>query len=62
VAKQALSYIKQNLQVTCLNDTVELAILQGQGRVEVEYFYDLRRRGGSGAKLFGEEADEESKK
>jgi len=35
--KQALHYIKQNLQATCLYITVEFALLQSQGGVEVEY-------------------------
>jgi len=60
--KQALPYIKQNLQATCLCVTVEFAVFRSQGGVGVEYFYDLRRRGGCGAKLFGGGADAESKK
>jgi len=60
--KQALPYIKQNLQATCLYVTVNIAILRSQGRVGVEYFYDLRRRSGYREKLFGGEADAESKK
>jgi len=60
--KQALPYIKQNLQTTRLYVTVEFAILRSQGRVRVEYFYDLRRRSGCGTKLFGGGADAESKK
>jgi len=58
--KQALPYNKQNLQATCLYVTVEFAILRSQGGVE--YIYDLRRRSGCGAKLFGGGADAESKK
>ena len=61
VAKQALPYIKQDLQATCLYVAVEFAILRSQGRVGVEYFYNLRRRSGCGAKLFGAGADVESK-
>jgi len=38
-AKLALPYIKQNLQATCLYNTVEYAILRSQGGVGVEYFY-----------------------
>jgi len=49
-------------QVTCLYVTTECAILRSQGGVGVEYFYDLRRRSGRGAKLFGVGADAESKK
>jgi len=60
--KQALPYIKQNLQATCLYVTVEFAILRSQGRVRIKYFYDLRRSSGGGAKLFGGGADAESKK
>jgi len=60
--KLALPYIKQNLQATCLYVTVEFAILWSQGRVRVEYFYDLQRRNGCGAKLSRGEADAESKK
>jgi len=60
-AKQALHYIKQNLQATCLYVTVELAILRSQGSVRIKYFYDLRRSSGCGAKLFGGGADAESK-
>ena len=62
VAKQALPYIKQNLQATCLYVTVDLAILWSEGRVGVEYFYDLRKRSGCGGKHFGGGADAESKK
>ena len=60
-AKQALRYIKQNLEATCLflYVTVEFAILRSQGGVGVEYFYDFRRRSGCGAKLFGGGADAE---
>jgi len=39
-----------------------IAILRSQGGVGVEYFYDLRRRSGCGAKLFVVGADAESKK
>jgi len=60
--KQALRYIKQNLQATCLYVTVKFAILRSQGRVGVEYFNDLRWRSGCEAKLFGGGADAESKK
>jgi len=51
--KQALPCIKQNLQATYLHVTVEFAIYRSQGGVGVEYFYDLRRRSGCGAKSFG---------
>jgi len=60
--KQALPYIEQNLQATCLRVTVEFAILQIQGWVGVEYFHDLRRRNGCRAKFFREGKDAESKK
>jgi len=33
--KQALPYIKQNLQATCLYVTVEFTILRSQGRVKL---------------------------
>jgi len=56
-AKQALPYIKQNHQATCLYVTVEFAILWSQGGVGVEYFYDLQRRSGCRSKLFGGGAD-----
>jgi len=58
--KQALPYINQNLQATCLYVTVEFATLWSQGGVGFEYFYDLRRSGCE-AKPFGG-ADAESKK
>jgi len=49
-------------EATCPYFTIEFAILQSQGGVGVEYFYDLRRRSGRGAKLFGIGADAESNK
>ena len=60
--KQALPYIKQNLQATCLYVTVEFAISRSQNGVGVEYFYDLLRRSGCGAKLLRGGVDVESKK
>jgi len=59
--KRALTYIKQNLQATCLYVTEEFAILLSQGGVGDEYFYDLWRRSVCGAKLFGGGEDTESK-
>jgi len=60
--KQALPYIKQNLPATCMYVTVEYTILQSQGGVEVEYFYDLRRMSGCRVKLLRGGAGAESKK
>jgi len=42
--------------------TVEYTILQSQGGVEVEYFYDLRRMSGCRVKLLRGGAGAESKK
>jgi len=57
--KLPISY-KQNLQATCLYITAYIAILRSQGGDGAEYFYDLRRRSGCGAKLFGRGVDAES--
>jgi len=57
--KQALAFVKQNLQATCTYVTVEFGILRCQDGLE--YFNDLRRRSGCGTKLF-RGADAESKK
>jgi len=51
------TFFSSNMPICC----IEFTILQCQGRVGDEYFYDLWRRSGCGAKLFGVGADAESK-